>query len=525
MATRSSLLLGLLVLTGSLLVLFKPTLAGFDPSEFPDDFCFGTATAAYQVEGGARRNGRGPSVWDTFTYEYPERILDRSNGDEAVDFYRRYRDDMKRMKEIGMNAFRFSISWSRLIPHGKKSFGVNEEGITFYNKLINEAIRLRLEPFVTIFHWDTPQALEDRYGGFLSKSIVADFRDFAELCFEKFGDRVRYWITLNEPRAYAAFGYDNGIFAPGRCSPWVSRKCQAGNSATEPYIVTHNLLLAHAAAVERYKEKFQARQQGKIGVTFVTWWMEPYSNNLSDIDAAKRALDFSYGWYMDPLIYGYYPRSMKDNVKERLPEFTEEEARQLKGSIDFLGLNYYSSRFVKNVPKVDPERLSYTNDARAELRFEDFEGKPIGEKSGISWLRVAPFGIRYLLNFTKDNYGDPVIFITENGFAHDDSEPESVLINDTDRINYYDSHLGNVSMAINEYKVQVKGYCSWSFMDNFEWSSGYTKRFGLTYIDYKNNLTRKYKKSAEWFQKKLAGRSGHCGRLKSSLPSFEELPI
>ncbi|KAJ4834472.1 hypothetical protein Tsubulata_007928 [Turnera subulata] len=513
--------LGLLVL-GCLLALFtEPTTAGFNPSEFPNGFYFGSATSAYQVEGSANKSGRGPSVWDTFAHEQPGRILDRSNGDVAVDFYHRYKEDLKRMKDTGLNAFRFSISWSRVIPHGQIRAGVNEEGIRFYNSVINEALKIGLEPFVTIFHWDTPQALEDKYGGFLSKNIVSDFLDYAEFLFRTFGDRVRHWITLNEPWAYAAWGFDTGEFAPGRCSKWVNEDvCKVGNSSTEPYIVAHHLLLSHAAAVKVYRQKYKATQKGKIGFTLDSYWFEPYSKDTRDIDAAKRSIDFHFGClyfdrFMDPVTFGDYPRTMRDYVKERLPKFTFEESAMVKGSLDFLGVNYYSARFAANVEHVDPKRLSYTNDARRELRFSDSSGNSIGPEAGLTWLRVAPYGIRYLLNYTKDTYRNPEIFVTENGVAHDnETATYDEIIHDKIRIDYYDSHLGNISVAMRDYGVNIKGFFAWSFMDNFEWSSGYTKRFGLTYVDYNNNLTRIPKDSSKWFSNKLRSRSRFDYKLK-----------
>ncbi|KAJ4844565.1 hypothetical protein Tsubulata_008193 [Turnera subulata] len=394
------------------------------------------------------------------------------------------------------------------ISDGKIQWGVNEEGIAFYNNLIDECLRNGLEPFVTLFHWDTPQALQDRYGGFLSPSIVDDFRDYAELCFERFGDRVKYWITLSEPCTYAVWGHDYGEHAPGRCSSWKNRACKAGNSAVEPYIVAHHQLLSHAAAVDVYRKKYKGQQKGLVGTTLLTWWTEPYSSKTADIDAAKRVLDFMYGWFLDPLTYGDYPRTMREYVKNRLPMFTQTQSEMLRGSLDFLGLNYYSSRYVKNVESQDPERISYTSDLHADLRYENSEGQSIAPAAGVEWLRIAPFGIRYLLNYTKDNYKNPPIFITENGVASDDSEPYCDIINDKIRIEYYESHIGNVSKAIKEHNVSVKGFLAWSSTDTFEWSSGYTVRFGLTYIDfYRKNLTRIPKSSLEWLKGKLLGDS------------------
>ncbi|KAJ4846228.1 hypothetical protein Tsubulata_035399 [Turnera subulata] len=498
MSVQKSLLLELLLLFVSLFVL---TTAKFNPAEFPRGFYFGAATSAYQVEGTANTRGRGPSVWDTFTHDQPERISDGSNGDVAVDFYNRYKEDLKRMKEMGFNSVRFSISWPRIVPYGKISSGVNEEGIKFYSDLIDEALANDLEPFVTIFHWDTPQALEDKYGGFLSSDVVADFRDYAELCFQRFGARVKYWVTINEPLSYATNGYNTGQDAPGRCSSWVNRACQAGDSATEPYIVSHNLLLSHAEAVKTYKQKYQASQEGKIGIVLCTWWMEPFSSKATDNNAAKRLLDF---WYLHPLTYGDYPKTMQDNVKERLPLFTEEQSDMLRGSFDFLGINYYTARYAANIDDpVDPRHISFTTDARVNVTATDSEGNYIGPLGGIEWLRVVPFGLRYLLNYTKDNYENPDIYVMENGIADEESEFVEDIIHDRARIEYHDAHLGNLSMAMKEHNVSVKGYFAWSFMDNFEWSSGYSKRFGLTYIDYTKNLTRIPKDSYRWFSNLL----------------------
>ncbi|KAJ0037374.1 hypothetical protein Pint_24091 [Pistacia integerrima] len=429
----------------------------FNRSSFPKDFIFGTASAAYQYEGAAKKGGRGPSIWDTFTHKYPgiyfyvngsscciaERITDGSNGDVAVDFYHRYKEDVQIMKEMNTDAFRFSISWSRILPRkiiialhiilkvirirtmvrdsldhwsGKLSGGVSKEGISFYNNLINQLQSTGLQPFVTIFHGDLPQALEDEYGGFLSPRIVDDFRDFAELCFKEFGDRVKHWITLNEPSMYSASGYDWGSGPPGRCSKWVNEACQAGNSSTEPYVVGHNLILSHAAAVKRYRQKFLAIQKGKIGITLTSSWLIPFSDSKPNVEAAKRALDFSFGWYMDPLVYGDYPFTMRTLVGQRLPEFTKEQSKTIKGSLDFIGLNYYTSNYAVNDPVANPVNFSYSKDSLVKYTPKR-RGILIGPQAASSWLYVYPKGLRDLLIYIKEHYNNPLVYITENGIS------------------------------------------------------------------------------------------------------------
>ncbi|GLT36956.1 hypothetical protein SLA2020_113010 [Shorea laevis] len=477
--------------------------SSFNRSSFPPGFVFGTASASYQYEGAAEADGRGPSIWDTFTHKFPGRIADGSNGDVAIDFYHRYQEDVQIMKEMGTDAFRFSISWSRLLPRGKLSGGLNQEGIDFYNNLINDLLSNGLQPFVTIFHWDLPQALEDGYGGFLSPHIVDDFRDFAELCFKEFGDRVKHWITLNEPWTYSSGGYSDGSLAPGRCSKWVSQACQAGDSATEPYLVAHHLLLSHAAAVKLYRQKYQASQKGKIGITLVCHWMVPYSNSKSNIAAAERALDFMLGWFMDPLNFGEYPESMRRLVGQRLPKFSREQSAMVKSSFDFIGMNYYTAMYAANVPVANLVNISYSTDSLANLTSER-GGMLIGPRAASSWLYVYPRGIRDLLLHTKKKYNNPTIYITENGVDEFNNSTLTLkqALNDPMRIDYYHRHLLFLHRAIED-GVNVKGYFAWSLLDNFEWASGYTVRFGINYVDYKDGLKRYPKQSAIWFKKFL----------------------
>ncbi|XP_058006880.1 beta-glucosidase 24-like [Hevea brasiliensis] len=404
------------------------------------------------------------------------------------------------MKNIGLDAFRFSISWSRLLPRGNLSGGVNKKGIEFYNNLINKLLSEGIQPFVTLFHWDLPQALDDEYSGFLSPHIVDDFKDYAELCFKEFGDRVKHWITLNEPWSYSDAGYNLGFLAPGRCSKFMNPACQAGDSATEPYLVGHNMLLSHAAAAKLYKEKYQASQKGKIGITLVSHWMVPFSNTKLDKVASIRALDFMYGWYMDPLTYGDYPQSMHTLVGNRLPKFTKDQSIMVKGSFDFIGLNYYTAFYVAAVPaNSNPINISYSTDSFTNMTTER-NGIPIGPSDGSIWIHSYPKGLRNIVKYTKEKYNNPSIYITENGIDQLDIGTLTLkeLQNDTYRVDYYKHHLSYLNRAIQE-GINVKGYFAWSLLDNFEWAAGFTMRFGINLVDYKNGLKRSPKKSAIWF--------------------------
>ncbi|KAL0373963.1 UNVERIFIED_CONTAM: Beta-glucosidase 12 [Sesamum radiatum] len=472
-------------------------------TSFPEGFVFGSSSSAYQYEGAASLYGRGPSIWDTFAHDFPERIADRSTGDVAVDFYHRYKDDVKLMKDIGLDAFRMSISWSRILPRGNLSGGVNQEGIDFYNNVINELLANGITPFVTIFHWDLPQGLEDEYLGFLSPRILDDYKDFAELCFKEFGDRVKHWATLNEPYIFASGGYDGGLTgnaAPGRCSNRAI--CTAGDSATEPYIVGHNLLLAHATAVKLYREKYQAIQKGDIGIVLISHWFVPYSSSRLDVRAAQRALDFMYGWFIHPIVYGDYPRTMRTIVGDRLPKFTKEEAELVKGSFDYVGLNYYTGNFARHVVS-SGGNVSSATDNKASLSTVA-NGVSIGIPTAVSYFDDYPKGLHDLLVYTKERYNNPTIYITETGMT-DGNNITKYAIDDDGRINFYNGHIRAVHRAI-EQGVDVKGFFAWSLLDNFEWGSGYTQRFGIIYIDYQNNLTRILKESANWFKSFLSAK-------------------
>ncbi|CAM8952517.1 unnamed protein product [Rhodiola kirilowii] len=495
-------------------------------SSFPTDFVFGAGSSSYQFEGAANEGGRKPSIWDVFTHNFSNRISDGSNGDVATDFYHRYKEDLTLMKDMGSDAFRFSISWSRIIPSGKLSEGVNQIGIEFYNNLINEMLAKGLQPFATIFHWDLPQALEKEYSGFLSPKIMEDFADFAELCFKKFGDRVKHWMTLNEPSTYSDLGYDSGVNAPGRCSQWYAEYCHTGNSATEPYIAAHHLILAHGVAVKIYREKYQKSQNGEIGVSHAVHWVVPYSDTEVDRKAAERDLDFVFGWFMEPMTYGKYPSIMRQLVGTRLPNFTKEQSEMLKGSYDFIGVNYYTAYYAVSVKYPNKENVSYETDDLVDLVGKksmhghfytlshsgllansctnstvEKDGKLIGPQAASSWLHVYPKGIHSVLIYAKEKYNNPKMYITENGYDefNNVSLPISEALKDPLRIDYHYKHLIYVLKAIKD-GVNVKGYFAWGATDNFQWNSGYTVRFGIVFIDFSNGLKRYPKDSYYWFK-------------------------
>ncbi|CAN6978565.1 unnamed protein product, partial [Brassica rapa subsp. trilocularis] len=476
----------------------------FGRSDFPEGFLFGTASSAYQYEGAINEAPRGESVWDTFVRKYPERNC-YSNADQAVEFYSHYKEDIQRMKDINMDAFRFSISWPRILPLGKKSKGVNQEGINFYNDLIDELLANGITPLATLFHWDTPQALEDEYNGFLSEQAVDDFKDFAALCFEEFGDRVKLWVTLNEPWVYSIGGYDTGRKAPGRASKYMNEAAVAGQSGLEVYTVSHNLLLAHAEAVEVFRNNPKCKD-GKIGIAHCPVWFEPYDSNCpDDKEACERAMEFMFGWHMDPTVYGDYPEVMKKSIGKRLPSFTAAQSKKLRGSFDFVGVNYYSAFYVKSIPEVDHNTPNWRSDARIEWRKQNKAGQTLGVRGGSEWDFLYPQGLRKFLNYAKNKYESPKFMITENGHCDMDYEKKPKLSNlmDLQRTEYHKKHLQSIQQAIQEDGVEVEGYFAWSLLDNCEWNAGYGVRYGLFYVDYNNGLKRFPKMSAMWFKEFL----------------------
>ncbi|KAL8539432.1 hypothetical protein ACS0TY_001158 [Phlomoides rotata] len=484
--------------------------------DFPKDFLFGAATSNYQVEGAYKQDGRSLSNWDAFVLQRPGKIIDGSNGCVATDHYNRFKDDVALMKKLGLDTYRLSISWTRILPGGNLCHGVNKEGVKFYNDLINLLLSEGIEPFVTIFHFDVPQCLEEEYGGFLNPKIVQDFGEYANVCFFEFGDRVKYWITENEPWTFTVGGYVNGTFPPARGSPppdghapvapprllpGRDTTLTGGDAGTEPYIVAHHLILAHATAVDIYRKNYQAVQGGKIGVTNMSGWFDPYNETLQDVAAASRAVDFMWGWFVAPIVTGDYPPVMRQRVGKRLPTFEDDDKKLVKGSFDFIGMNYYTTNWVANYdPKTPPKSPTYYTDQGVDFITER-DGKPIGPQAGSPWLYIVPYGIHSLLLHTQKQYNDPIIYITENGVdeKNDTSLTVTQARNDDYRIKFHQDHLAYVKKAIDESGAKVKGYILWSLLDNYEWTEGYTVRFGINYVDYANNLIRYPKNSAIWY--------------------------
>lgn len=449
-------------------------------NNFPPDFLWGGATSSYQIEGAWLEGGKGPSIWDVFCM-IPGKVANGENGNLACDHYHRFKEDVALMKSIGIQAYRFSISWPRILPAGRGA--VNKEGIDFYNSLIDELIAHDIIPWVTLYHWDLPAALEFELNGWLGEKIDDVFAAYADVCFQHFGDRVKNWITINESWVVAILGYGHGVFAPGK------------KSNDFPYLAGHQLLKAHAKAVDVYRKKYQSVQQGQIGITNNCDWREPLTSSPEDESAAQRALEFFLGWFADPIYKGDYPDIMKKNLGSRLPEFTPEEKQLIKGSSDFFGLNHYTTMMAAAATELPADGLVYGNGGLSEDQHVQLSVSPDWKMTDMQWA-IVPWGCKKLLQWIAQRYDNPPIYITENGCAFDDQ-----LINgqveDSRRIEFFRDYLSEISLAIAS-GVNLKGYFIWSLMDNFEWALGYGKKFGITYID--QDLTRIPKASAWWYK-------------------------
>ncbi|KAJ8262072.1 hypothetical protein GJAV_G00161860 [Gymnothorax javanicus] len=445
---------------------------------FPNDFAWGAATSAYQIEGGWNADDKGKSIWDTFTHS-KGKVFENQNGDVTCNSYYLWEKDLCCIKQLGLTHYRLSLSWSRLLPDGTTRH-INQKGINYYNKVINDLLASNVTPMVTLYHFDLPQALQDQ-GGWIWAGIADIFEAYAAFCFQTFGDRVKLWLTMNEPYICAKLGYEDGIFAPGLRDPGVS-----------VYLVGHNMLRAHTKAWHAYDAVFRPEQKGLVSLALNSDWAEPMDPGCPlDVAATERYMAFMLGWFASPVFMtGDYPATMRSQIearslalgfpKDRLPVFVEGEPKVL-GTADFFALNYYTSRKVKAVNSPSGT-LSFKGDREAEEVLD-----PSWPVCGVPWMAVVPSGLRKLLKHIKDTCQEPSIYITENGFA----QVGTVDMEDFQRSQFYLDTLSEVSRAISEDGVRVRGYFAWSLMDNFEWADGFSVRFGLFHVDFAHpQLTR-----------------------------------
>jgi len=458
------------------------------------DFLWGFATASYQIEGAPEEDGRGPSIWDSFC-KIPGKIADGSSGDVACDSYHRTAEDIALLKETGSQAYRFSLSWSRIIPLGGRNDPVNEKGLQYYIDLVDECIANDIEPMITLFHWDLPQTLDERYGGFLGQEeYVQDYVRYARVIFKAMGSKVKKWITYNEPWCSSILGYSIGQFAPGHTSD--RKKSSIGDASREPWLVGHSILVSHGAAVKVYREEFKPQDGGIIGITLNGDWVEPWdANDEKDVEACQRKLEFSIAWYGDPIYKGDYPASMRKQLGDRLPQFTDKERELVQGSNDFYGMNHYTADYIKHLDtEATPEDFS----GNLEMSKDNKDGHQIGPETQSPWLRPYPVGFRKLMKWISDRYDRPIMYVTENGTSlkgENDLSKDEILEDDF-RLEYYQGYVNAMAEAYTFDNVDVRGYMAWSLMDNFEWAEGYETRFGVTYVDYTGGQKRYPKKSA-----------------------------
>jgi beta-glucosidase len=429
---------------------------------FPADFLWGAATSAYQIEGSPLADGAGESIWHRFAH-MPGKIFDGHHGDIACDHYRRFVDDVRMMRELGIRAYRFSISWSRVLPNGTGKS--NEAGLDFYNRLVDTLVENEIQPNATLYHWDLPQAIENR-GGWASADSANWFADYAALMYRELDDRVPLWATINEPWVVVNEGYVEGRHAPGR-RDW-----------SEAAVVSKNLLKAHAAAVKAYR----AIGKHSIGLVVNLVPIEPTSDNPEDKSAANRLDAYLNRQFLDPALLGEFPSELPEMFGSAWPYWTADELRQVRQPIDFVGVNYYLKLDVCDDPQAGPPR------ARIVLT-------PNCPRTATDW-EIYPPGLTEILDWIKSRYGDLPLYITENGAAFDDVLLPDCTVNDQPRVEYLRDHLQAARRAIDA-GIDLRGYFLWSLLDNFEWQSGYSKRFGIAYVDFESQ--RRIPKSSARF--------------------------
>ncbi|HEX7524895.1 MAG TPA: GH1 family beta-glucosidase [Gaiellaceae bacterium] len=439
-------------------------MSGFD---FPSDFVWGAATSAYQIEGAVDVDGRGESIWDTFC-KRPGAVLNGDSGAVACDFYHRYPQDIELMHTLGLDAFRFSIAWPRVLPEGRGR--VNQAGLDFYDRLVDELLAAGIRPFATLYHWDLPQVLEDA-GGWPVRATAEAFVEYVELVAARLGDRVDNWTTHNEPYCTSWLGYGVGIHAPGR------------TDLADSAAAAHHVLLSHGLAVQALRRECP---DAEVGIVLDSWPIHPASDDPRDVAAASVADGFRNRIFFDPILRGSYPEDVLERLGPAAPPVLDGDLAIISAPLDFLGVNNYSRSIVRAGDDGEPIELP----------------APAGPTTSMGW-EVYPDAIYEVLTRLHREYDTPPIYVTENGAAFADVRDTDGSVDDPDRIVYLAGYVDAVARAMAE-GVPVRGYFVWSLLDNFEWSYGYSQRFGLIYVDFET-LERVPKSSFHWYRGLAAG--------------------
>ncbi|XP_046748522.1 myrosinase 1-like isoform X1 [Diprion similis] len=471
-------------------------MAGTKETTFPKGFKFGVGTASYQIEGGWNEGGKGENIWDRMTHSKPDTVEKGHNGDIACDSYHKYEEDIKILDDLGVDFYRFSFSWSRILPTGFTN-KINPDGIRYYNNLIDGLIARGIEPMGTIFHWDLPQPLQE-LGGWQNEALVDYYTDYAEVLFENFGDRVKTWFTFNEPWVIATLSHGGVGLAPATHSPGVG-----------VYLVGQTLLKSHAKAYHLYQERFKSKQKGRISMVIHWFGYVPKTDAPEDVALAEKAKQFKFGWFAHPIFsaQGDYPQIMKDAIAEksaqqgfprsRLPELGKYWVDLIRGTADFIAVNTYTA--LLTIPNPAATEASWINDCGVKLTNDGLDWP----ESMCFWHKENPVEFGNMFRWIRNEYGDREIIVTENGWPEDGSSK----LEDWERIRYVHRYLAELLIAIHRDKINITGYTHWSLMDNFEWIQGYTMRFGLYYVDFEDpSRPRTIKKSGEYYRDLISKR-------------------
>jgi beta-glucosidase len=446
--------------------------------QFPRDFLWGAATAAYQIEGAAEVDGRTPSIWDTFSRR-PGAVDGGDTGDVACDHYHRYREDVALMAGLGLGSYRFSVAWPRVQPNGKGP--ANQRGLDFYRRLVDELLAHGIVPWITLYHWDLPQELEDE-GGWPARDTAGRFAEYAELVYDALGDRVRYWTTLNEPWVSAFLGYANGVHAPGRREP-----AAAVHAA-------HHLMLGHGLATQALRAR---SSDVEVGITLNLYPVSPVTSAPDDLDAARRIDGLANRLFLDPLLRGSYPADVRADLAavSDFGHVRTDDLAIISTPVSMLGVNFYNGQVVAAPGPDTPADPVWPGSER--VRFVG-RGAPV---TAMGWEIHAPDLTRTLCRIAAEYPAVP-LYVTENGAAYSDEIGPDGEVHDPDRTAYLDAHLRACHAALAA-GAPLKGYFAWSLLDNFEWAYGYSRRFGLIYVDYPTQR-RILKSSARWYAETIS---------------------